>query len=146
MNKRSNGVVALGLLAITVLAGCGGGASSTAPEDTVPPAPVVDVEAHGVDGPYPSVTVTWVAGSEADLDVYHIYRSTQGGPAVFLADVAQDPRHRRHGRLYSWRDDAVVTGLQHVYLVSAVDLATNESPRSSSSVVVVLGTGKDELD
>ena len=47
MNKRSNCVVALGLLAGMVLAGCGGGAISTAPEDTVPPAPVVGLEAHG---------------------------------------------------------------------------------------------------
>ena len=145
MNKRSNCVVALGLLAVTVLAGCGA-TSSTAPEDTVPPVPVVNVEAHGVDGPYPSVTVTWEAGSEADLDVYHIYRSTQGGTAVHVADVAQDPRHRRHGRLYVWKDSAVVPGLEHVYQVSAIDLSKNESPRSSSGVVVVLGTGKDELD
>jgi hypothetical protein len=130
-------MMAMVALTVFVLAGCGGnGASSTAPEDQVPPAAVVGVEAHGVNGPTPTVMLSWAAGAEADLAGYRIYRSTAGAAAVLVGTATSE----------FWRDATMVPGLEQVYQVSAVDLSANESARTSSGTVVVLGSGKDEHD
>jgi len=144
MNKRTSGIIAMALVTVFVLAGCGADTvSSTAPQDTVPPAAVVGVDAEALNGPSPSVVLTWNAGTEADLAGYRVYRSTAGAAAVLVATTTSA----------SWRDISMTPGVDQVYQVSAVDVSANESARTSAGKVVVLdwrtlgsvpGSGKDQ--
>lgn len=124
MTKRCWMLVAV---AAAFIAGCGSNSSPSAPEDTVAPAAVLDVEAEFVQG---TIEVTWSAGSEADLVGYRVYRSLNGDvPALAAAPTSNS------------YDDASIETTTHLhsyrYEIAAVDRTGNESPRVSTAPVVV---------
>ena len=113
-------LVAVALVAILGVVGCGSSDKATAPVgDTVAPAAVQDLEGAVVDGQQPVLTLQWKAGAEVDLAGYHIYRSQDGAPSQLVATTSSA----------LWTDDTVRRGLQYVYEVAAFDEAANESAR-----------------
>jgi hypothetical protein len=97
-----------------------------AAHDTFPPAVPAGLEAvfSGV-GQKPFVDLTWTPGLEADLAGYNVYRREEGGaPQKLNADLIKAP---------AYRDNAVVSGRNYFYSISAVDLRANESGRSEEA-------------
>ena len=73
------------------------------------------------------IEISWVPNTEPDLAGYRIYRAvepTQAEQAPLLAELSKDT--------VLFRDADLQTGLVHVYFVTAVDAAGNESPRSEA--------------
>ncbi len=104
-----------------------GEATATA-VDLTAPAPPTGLVAFGFDG---EVILYWDDNTEPDLAAYNVMRSeTQGGPYATVAEGVGDS---------SWPDGTVVNGTTYYYVVTAVDVNTNESD-PSAEVEVVAGT------
>ncbi|MEQ8821087.1 MAG: endonuclease [Sumerlaeia bacterium] len=89
--------------------------------DTTPPDPPMGLAANGGDG---SVSLTWNANSEGDLDGYNVYRSTTMGGPYSQINGALVPAP-------SYVDNTVTNGVTYYYVVTAVDTANNESNDST---------------
>jgi hypothetical protein len=89
-------------------------------KDVEAPAAPTGVAALARDG---GVEVSWSPSSEPDLAAYRVYRAAAGAPPERLAEVGAGES--------SYRDTAVAAGVTHVYTVTAVDAAGNESPPSA---------------
>jgi fibronectin type 3 domain-containing protein len=71
-----------------------------------------------------SVELTWEGNSEADMAGYRVYRAPAGSTAfVKVADVSLVP---------SFSDRNVESGKKYSYVVTAIDQAGNEGPRSAA--------------
>jgi hypothetical protein len=92
--------------------------------DIYPPAQPVGLQAiFSSVGQKPFIDLTWAPNSEGDLAGYNLFRWTKGGEAKKLnQQLIQTP---------SYRDEDVAPGTMYFYAVSAVDLRSNESPRSA---------------
>jgi hypothetical protein len=88
--------------------------------DVEGPAAPTGVTALFRDG---AIEVSWSPSPERDLAGYRIYRSAAGGAPERVAEVGAGES--------AWRDTAVAPGATHVYTVTAVDAAGNESPPSA---------------
>jgi hypothetical protein len=89
-------------------------------KDVEAPAPPTGVTALARDG---AVEVSWSPSSERDLAAYRVYRSAAGGAPARVAEVGAGES--------TFRDATVTAGAPHVYTVTAVDAAGNESPPSA---------------
>ncbi|MEI6891540.1 MAG: carbohydrate-binding protein [Pontiella sp.] len=89
--------------------------------DTTPPAAPVGLEATPGAG---AVHLRWTENSEPDLASYTVYRSTVSGSsyAALVAGLSSS----------DYVDAAVISGTTYYYVVSAVDVTTNESVYSSA--------------
>jgi endonuclease I len=97
---------------------CGGGTP-----DTTPPAAPTGLGATGGTG---SVDLSWSANTEPDLAGYNIYRSTtSGGP---YSQLNGPPTGQT-----SYTDTAVSAGTTYYYVVTALDLSSNESTASGQA-------------
>jgi purple acid phosphatase-like protein/Big-like domain-containing protein len=68
------------------------------------------------------VDLSWSANGEADLTGYAVYRSTtSGGPYTKVASAS----------VAFYRDSGLSNGTSYYYVVTALDTAGNESPRSA---------------
>ena len=88
--------------------------------DVEAPAAPTGVTALARDG---AVEVSWSPSPERDLAGYRVYRSAAGGTPARVAEVGAGES--------AFRDTAVASGATHVYTVTAVDAAGNESPPSA---------------
>ncbi|MGY1635472.1 pectinesterase family protein [Geodermatophilus sp. SYSU D00742] len=100
--------------------------------DTVAPAAPAGLTAAPGDG---SATLTWTAGTDADLAGHNVYRSTSTPVAVTAATKVNDTLVG--GTTFT--DGSAAAGTEYVYVVTAVDTAGNES--SASAPVSVTPTG-----
>jgi len=111
--------------------------------DTFPPAAPRDVQAvfaGAVDPNQNFIDVTWSPNSENDLAGYNVYRTerhdpnpSSGGPESGSDFGYADYLKKVNTELLktpSFRDSNVRAGMDYYYLVTAVDLRGNESPRS----------------
>jgi hypothetical protein len=88
--------------------------------DVEAPAAPTGVTALARDG---AVEVSWSPSSERDLARYRVYRGAAGGAPARVAELGAGES--------TYRDTAVAAGETHVYTVTAVDAAGNESPPSA---------------
>jgi fibronectin type 3 domain-containing protein len=89
------------------------------PEDKFPPAvPGALTAILGVN----TVELAWTRNTESDFKGYNVYRSTDGGPFVKIADLVPAP---------TFSDSQIEAGKKYRYEVSAVDVKGNESPHST---------------
>jgi len=95
------------------------------PRDTFPPAAPQNLQGSGAPN---SVELNWDRNLEDDLAGYRVYRAE--GDAAFerLADVSAIP---------SYSDRKAPGGKTYRYVVTALDLAGNESPRSAPVTVIM---------
>jgi fibronectin type 3 domain-containing protein len=94
---------------------------SATPYDATPPAPPTSLVASAGDG---TVSLDWLDNSEDDLDGYNIYRSTTSGGGY----------SKLNGLLLSetfYDDNSVTNETTYYYVVTAVDIYTNESGYST---------------
>jgi hypothetical protein len=70
-----------------------------------------------------AVEVSWSPSGEADLAGYRVYRAAEGAPPARVVDL---PASRT-----TWRDPAPGRGGAHLYTVTAIDQAGNESAPSA---------------
>ena len=94
--------------------------------DFYPPAQPAGLQAvfSGV-GQKPFIDLTWAPNMESDLAGYNIFRWLPGGqPQKLNAQLIQ---------VASYRDETIERGKKYFYVVSAVDLRGNESPRSAEA-------------
>jgi len=91
------------------------------PQDTFPPAAPSGLQA--TVGPA-SVELSWEPNTEPDLASYRVYRAVADGEFVRAADVPPVP---------TYSDKSIERGKEYRYVVTAVDRAGNESPRSAVS-------------
>jgi hypothetical protein len=94
--------------------------------DIYPPAQPAGLQAvfSGV-GQKPFIDLTWAPNMESDLAGYNIFRWLPGGqPQKLNAQLIQ---------VASYRDETIERGKKYFYVVSAVDLRGNESPRSAEA-------------
>jgi len=103
------------------------GASAT-PLDTTAPAAPVGLVASAGDA---SVELDWADSPEADLAGYMVYGATVSGGPYDLLDGALLSTS-------SFLDDLVTNGTAYFYVVTAVDLAGNESVDSSEATATPL--------
>jgi hypothetical protein len=90
-----------------------------ATEDKFPPAvPGALTAIIGVS----TIELTWTRNGEPDFKGYNVYRSTDGGPFVKIADQVPAP---------VFSDRNIEAGKKYRYEVSAVDLKGNESAHST---------------
>ena len=130
MSKRSSILLVAAFFTAFGVMGCGIEKVS-APVDTVAPSAVLDL-AVGVDmNVSPSVNLNWSAGAEADLAAYNVYRSENGGVNVLVGSETAP----------TFRDGTVQRGATYVYSVTAVDMSSNESAPSTTSVTVPTRVG-----
>jgi len=74
-----------------------------------------------------AVELSWIAGTDADLAGYRVYRAVEPAEeseATLLAELPKDAT--------VFRDTDLKPGLVHAYYVVAVDAAGNESPHSET--------------
>ncbi|HXT19164.1 MAG TPA: hypothetical protein VN923_00285, partial [Thermoanaerobaculia bacterium] len=71
------------------------------------------------------IDLSWSPSGEADLAVYRIYRAAGEAAPQRLAEVPAGTTE--------YRDASPGRGSPHVYTVTAVDRAGNESPPSASA-------------
>ncbi len=99
--------------------------STTVQVDSVdlPPAPPTGLVVRDTGGQNVSLTLSWTASSESDIDHYNVYRRTgnQGAFTLLAEDV--------NGA--SYEDRTVQCGVQYTYYVTAVDAAEQESDPSN---------------
>lgn len=101
-------------------------------EDVTAPTAPVGLSATAEDG---TVILNWNDNSEADLDGYHIYRSTVPGTGYIKLNstllTASD-----------YTDNSVTNEIAYYYVVTAMDTSSNESGHSSevSAIPVPAGT------
>jgi hypothetical protein len=90
---------------------------SATPTDTIPPAAPTGLTATAGNQ---TVSLDWNNNSESDMNGYNVYRSTtSGGPYTKL-----------NGALLAnsaYTDNSVVNGTTYYYVVTAVDIVSNES-------------------
>jgi uncharacterized protein YjdB/fibronectin type 3 domain-containing protein/protocatechuate 3,4-dioxygenase beta subunit len=126
LTPYSEGVIYVRAVA-TDASGNAGDSSNAAPYvqhviDRTPPAAVYDVTAESDGG---VVRVAWQAQQEANLKGYSVYRAEAGSDDFDLLEK---------GRSALWYDDcAAQAGCSYRYMVTAVDLAGNESEPAYSS-------------
>ena len=89
-------------------------------KDVEPPAAPTGVAALVRDG---AMEVSWSPSSEPDLAAYRVYRARAGAAPERLAEVGAGES--------AYRDTTLAAGVPHVYTVTAVDAAGNESPPSA---------------
>lgn len=89
------------------------------PRDTFPPAPPADLSTVYTSQ---AVELVWTASSEPDLAGYNVYRRERSGPTQKM--------NQETLRTPIFRDTSVAEGRQYFYLVTALDLANNESAPS----------------
>ena len=100
--------------------------------DIYPPAQPVGLQAvFSSVGQKPFVDLTWAPNLESDLAGYNVFRRVEGGPFEKL--------NQQLIQVSSFRDQNVEPGKKYVYVVSAVDLRGNESPRSAEASEEVPG-------
>ena len=94
--------------------------------DIYPPAQPSGLQAvFSSVGQKPFIDLTWAPNLESDLAGYNVYRWVSGGqPQKLNPQLVQTA---------SYRDANVAPGTQYFYVVTAVDLRGNESPRSSET-------------
>lgn len=68
------------------------------------------------------IEVSWSPSAEADIALYRVYRSEEGGVPQAVAEVEAPAT--------SWKDKAALPGTRYKYHLTAVDRAGNESGRS----------------
>ena len=92
--------------------------------DVFPPSVPAGLEAvaSGV-GQRPFVDLTWTPDTEADLAGYNVYRQQPDGSSWRKLNSALVATP-------TFRDEQVTAGHTYTYVVSAVDLRSNESARS----------------
>jgi hypothetical protein len=69
-----------------------------------------------------TIELAWTRNTEKDFKGYNVYRSTDGGPFEKIAEAVPAP---------TFSDNKIEAGKKYTYVVSAVDLKGNESPRST---------------
>ena len=99
--------------------------------DNIVPESVEQIEA-GTEGGM--IDIRWAESQDADCAGYRIYRREAGGKLVLYADI--EDRYET-----AFHDRKVVTGVSYTYVITAVDMAGNESKRSQETVVI---PGNDE--
>jgi len=100
--------------------------------DIYPPAQPVGLQAvFSSVGQKPFIDLTWAPNLEGDLAGYNVFRRVEGGPFEKL--------NQQLIQVSSFRDQNVEPGRKYVYVVSAVDLRGNESPRSAEASEEVPG-------
>jgi glucuronoarabinoxylan endo-1,4-beta-xylanase len=96
--------------------------SLTGTGDVTPPSAPTGLNATG--GNY-QVSLDWLDNSEGDLDGYNVYRSeTSGGDYSEIASLVTSS---------DYIDSDVTVGTTYYYVVTAVDVSTNESGYSNQS-------------
>ncbi|MEO8372486.1 MAG: hypothetical protein ABI806_25085 [Candidatus Solibacter sp.] len=98
---------------------------SVIPSDTFPPAAPQNLQ--GSSSPN-SAELNWDRNLEDDLASYRVYRAEGDGAFEKLADVSAIP---------SYSDRKAVAGKTYRYVVTALDQAGNESPRSAPVTVIM---------
>jgi hypothetical protein len=94
--------------------------------DIYPPAQPAGLQAvFSSVGQKPFVDLTWAPNLEGDLAGYNVFRRVEGGQFEKL--------NKQLVQVSSFRDENVEPGRKYVYVVSAVDLRANESPRSAEA-------------
>jgi hypothetical protein len=91
------------------------------PTDTTPPATPTGVQAVAETT---GIRVTWTAVSDADLNHYAIYRSTNNATFTLVTNVTSGT---------SYLDTNVVNGTTYYYKLTATDDSENESPFSTTT-------------
>jgi fibronectin type 3 domain-containing protein len=100
--------------------------ADASPTDSTPPAVPTGLAAVVGDA---TVTLTWTAGTEADLAGYNVYRSSGSTPV----DTTGTPLNGATLlSLPSYTDTGLSNGTTYHYAVTAVDTAGNESAASAS--------------
>ena len=91
--------------------------------DIYPPAEPAGLQAvFSSVGQKPFIDLTWAPNSEGDLAGYNVFRWKKGeAPRKLNKTLVPTP---------SYRDEVIEPGQTYFYSVSAVDLRSNESPRS----------------
>jgi hypothetical protein len=96
-------------------------AAAITPEDKFPPAvPGALTAILGVN----TVELAWTRNTEADFRGYNVYRSTDGGAMVKIAELVAAP---------SFSDNKIEAGKKYRYEVTAVDVKGNESAHSTAA-------------
>ena len=92
--------------------------------DIYPPAQPAGLQAvFSSVGQKPFIDLTWAPNLESDLAGYNVFRWTAGDqPRKLNANLVP---------VSSYRDETVEPGTMYFYAVSAVDLRSNEGPRSA---------------
>lgn len=90
------------------------------PRDSFPPAAPMGLA--GVPG-INSIELVWERSEEGDFLGYHVYRSTDGGTFERIAGPIPAP---------TYSDRAVEIGRKYSYAITAIDIAGNESARSTA--------------
>ena len=107
-------------------------------DDTTPPLAPTGLAAIAGDS---QVVLDWDDNLEADLDGYHVYRSTStpvdttGTPISGVDPIA----------VSQFVDDTAANGTTYHYAVTAVDLSGNESPPSAEASATPDDTGEPPL-
>ena len=92
---------------------------SITPLDTFPPA--TPTGASAIAGTA-SIELNWERNTESDFKNYRIFRAAGSGNFEKIADAVEAP---------AFSDRAIVSGTAYRYIITAVDQAGNESPRSN---------------
>jgi fibronectin type 3 domain-containing protein len=94
--------------------------------DIFPPSTPAGLQAvFSGPGQTPFIDLVWASNGEADLAGYNVYRGESGSEAVKInTELVKTP---------AFRDSNVISGHQYFYSVSAVDVRSNESPRSEEA-------------
>ena len=93
------------------------------PPDTTPPAAPTGLTATGGDG---QIVLDWANNSEPDLAGYNVHRgTTSGGPYSQVNSTLVTTS--------AYTDQAVANGTPYFYVVTAVDLSTNQSANSNEA-------------
>lgn len=93
------------------------------PPDTIPPAAPTGLTATGGDG---QVILDWANNSEPDLAGYNVYRgTTNGGPYSKVNSSLVTTS--------AYTDTGLANGTPYFYVVTAVDLSTNQSANSNEA-------------
>jgi hypothetical protein len=90
----------------------------TTKDDFAPAVPGALTAIMGVS----TVELAWTRNTEPDFRGYNVYRSTDGGPFVKVADLVVAP---------TFSDNKIEAGKKYRYEVSAVDVKGNESLHST---------------
>jgi len=90
-------------------------------DDTTAPAPPTDLAV--TDWAAGFIAIEWTAPADPDVAEYAIYRSEEGGPFGLLATIAATST--------TYLDEAVASGTEYSYRVTALDPSLNESGPSN---------------
>ena len=95
------------------------------PPDTIPPAAPTGLTATGGDG---QVILDWANNTETDLVGYNVYRATTSGGAYGEVNASLVTTSA-----YTDTDPELANGTPYFYVVTAVDLSTNQSANSNEA-------------